>query len=671
VRVPAEGRILLLSSAARVEPALRRLADERSLRIVRAADVGAAYRRLEADRFACALIDLDELGDRAEEFLVRARGLRPELHTVGFRSTSRDAAPLQGCTLVPKPLRHDDLARALDTPPPEPDGRRAALEAARWMGDDSREELRQRIGQLKTLYQIGRAISESRDWSEALDYFLATLRDYLGVRGAAILLWSREATVLAPRTVLSLPADAVERCVEVLRAAYPAGNPLAEIHALECWTPGGLRCGGHAGEWTLTVLPLLYRRTPLGFLVLDKPYNGGAEFASELFFLQTIQTVLGEEVANAVHLSRLVDLKNFNEAVLDNVESGVLTATERGVITFANRLARQTLGLDPEKPLDPELHFDALFEIGGEPAFARLQGEATTGATWNAEVRRRDGRRVPVQVRTRTTVDPSDSEPLVVVAFEDLSAQRLLEEQVRRADRLRSLGQLSAAIAHEVRNPLQGISLTLSNLQEHLLPGADPYVRVIFSEVERLNSIVGGILAFTRPSPPVPSEVALGELCRRAAELAAERAAARGVEIVVHPSPEDDQAEVDEGQILQVVLNLLFNAIDASPPGGAVELEVERAASRRLPGPAVLGPVWCIAVRDRGPGVAPEVRDKLFDPFFTTKSDGTGLGLAVCLKIVEEHRGAIHVDTVPGSGSTFTVELPLRFEGNAAWPARA
>ena len=108
----------------------------------------------------------------------------------------------------------------------------------------------------------------------------------------------------------------------------------------------------------------------------------------------------------------------------------------------------------------------ACAEFGGciavrKPAFARLQGEATTGATWNAEVRRRDGRRVPVQVRTRTTVNPSDSEPLVVVAFEDLSAQRLLEEQVRRADRLRSLGQLSAAIAHEVRNPLQGISLTL------------------------------------------------------------------------------------------------------------------------------------------------------------------------------------------------------------------
>jgi two-component system, NtrC family, nitrogen regulation sensor histidine kinase GlnL len=667
--VPAEHRILLLSRRARLEPVFRRIAAERSLRFVRAADARSACERLQTDGISCALIDLDDLGDAAEELVRRMRGLRPQLHTLGFGNASPGTARIFDVPPLRKPLQIEDLERALDGFAHDGGAGRPVTEAARIHAGGSQEELRRRIGQLTTLYQIGRAISESRNWSEALDYFLATLRDYLGVRGAAILLWSREATVLLPRTVLSLDDAAVQDAVATLRAAYPVHNPTAEIHALECWRTGELRCSGHTGEWDLTALPLSYRRTPLGFLILEKSYAGGADFASELFFLQTIQTILGEEVANAVHLSRLVDLKNFNEAVLDNVESGVLTATERGAITFANRLARQTLGLEGPG-LEPGLQVDDLFEMGGEPAFERLRRGGDESATRNAEVRRRDGRRVPVQIRTRTIVNPSDSEPLVVVAFEDLTAQRLLEEQVRRADRLRSLGQLSAAIAHEVRNPLQGISLTLSNLQEHLLPGAEPYVRVIFSEVERLNNIVGGILSFARPAPPIPVEVSLRGLCARAIELASERAAQLGVRFVLRPPPEDDRGEMDEGQILQVLLNLLLNAVDASPPDSAVEISIERVTTRLVQAAAGDGPAWRIQVRDSGPGVSPEVRDKMFDPFFTTKSEGTGLGLAVCQKIVEEHRGSIHVEAASGAGTTFTVELPLRFEGTAAWPAR-
>jgi two-component system nitrogen regulation sensor histidine kinase GlnL len=682
--------MLLLSPAPRIAPALQQFAAERSLQLVRAGDAASAYQSLQDDRFACALIDLDALGDGAREFVARVRDLRPGLRAVGFgkvpQNGVRPAASMLDLPWLAKPLTREVLARALDASL-EPTARaradagaapdrRDGVDAAEAVDAAFRdafaaaphEELRRRIGQLTTLYQIGRAISESRNWSEALDYFLATLRDYLGVGGAAILLYSREATVLAPRTVLSMPADAVERCVQQLHAAYPIRNPTPEIHPVECYGRDGVRCNGHAAAWNLSVLPLLYRRSPLGFLVLDKPYAGGAVFDAERFFLQTIQTILAEEVANAVHLSKLVDLKNFNEAVLDNVESGVVTVTEAGAMPFANRLARQILGLEASDVLPATLAFDACFEVEAKPALALLKA-APAGGSWLGEALRRDGRRVPVRLRTRRIVNPGDSEPLVVVAFEDLTEQRLLEEQVRRADRLRSLGELSAAIAHEVRNPLQGISLTLANLQEHLKPGAERYVAVMFSEMQRLDSVVGGILSYARPAPPTPDEVALSGIVARALDLAAERAAKRGVVLENEPASGDDRCEVDGSQILQVVLNIVFNAIDASPPGARVRVRLQPASSRLLPS-APPGPVWRIVVHDEGGGIPSDVRDKLFDPFFTTKSDGTGLGLAVCQKIVEEHRGSIHVDSRPGDGTTFTVELPRRFEGPQAWPAR-
>ena len=123
--VPAERRILLLSRAARLEPVLRQIAAERSLRFVRAPDARSAYERLTSDRFACALIDLDALGDGAAEFLSRVRGMRPELHAVGFGSASRGVTPVQGYPLLPKPLSHDDLVRALDDAGPAATPRRA------------------------------------------------------------------------------------------------------------------------------------------------------------------------------------------------------------------------------------------------------------------------------------------------------------------------------------------------------------------------------------------------------------------------------------------------------------------------------------------------------------------------------------------------------------------
>ena len=676
----AERRILLLSRAPHVAPALREIAAQHAFHVIRAPDATAACERLAQNEFTCALVDLDTLGDHADEFLAQARRLQPGLRTVGFgrMAASRPAAAWGGVPLLSKPLRRAQLESALGgtvparpprsmIPAAAPRRTASASEAARLL-DATQEELQRRVSQLTTLYQIGRAISESRNWSEALDYFLATLRDYLGVNGAAILLWSREATVLAPRTVLAMGPEDVAACVEALRAAYPVRGPVGEIHALDCYAAdaaGGLRCTGHAGVWRLTVLPLLYRRAPLGFLVLDKPYQGALGFSSELFFLQTIQTVLGEEVANAVHLSRLVDLKNFNAAVLDNVESGVLTANEHGEITFANRLARQTLGLGPEAALDA-LQFDALFRLDGATdvaPLAHLLGAAHETAALAGEMRHPGGRRVPVAVRTSRIRNPSDSETLLVVAFEDLTGQRRLEEQARRSDRLRSLGELSAAIAHEIRNPLQGISLTLSNLKEHLQPGAETYVRVMFSEMDRLNSIVGGILEFARPAPPTPVESSVFGVCQRALDLAGDRAAQRQVRLEIAPIARTETGEWDEGQIVQVLLNLLLNAIDASPAGARVEIRAELAAGPIDADGTRNGAFWRLAVHDQGPGVPAPLRSKLFDPFFTTKSDGTGLGLAVSSKIVEEHRGTIHVDSPPGGGTTFIVELPRRFEG--------
>jgi signal transduction histidine kinase len=657
--VSAQRRILLVSSDSSQSPDLADLEGDASLQLVHAHDARSALEHLQDGGFACALLDLDALGQSAADVLQRVRLLRPELPAVGFGG---EASNLPGAQLFDVPTLRGPLTSRLLQEALQP--KAAAIPAARGFLDTSHQELQRRVSQLTTLYRIGRAISESRDWTEALDYFLATLCEYLEVKGAGILLYSHEGRVLTPRRVLSIPDADVAACVERLLEAYPTRNPSSEIHALECFAPGvGPSCSGHPERWRFTVLPLVYRRGSLGFLLLDKDAWDAPNFNADLFLLETIQTVLTEEVANAAHLSRLVDLKNFNEAVLERVESGVLTANESGEIHFANRLARRTLGLDPGREAIPALRFEALFPAAEQDLFSRMCSAPDGRLSWEGALLRLDGASVPVHMRTSRIVNPSDSTPLYLMAFEDLSEQKLLEEQLRRADRLRSLGELSAAIAHEVRNPLQGISLTLSNLRNHLQAGGERYVDVMFEEMERLNGLVDNILSFARPAPPQFIDTALAEICRRAIELSRERAAQHLIEIDFRDETAGGVCEVDAGQIQQVVLNMVLNAIDASPAQGRVRVRVRQAAARLLPtssGQAEpAGASWYrIEVQDQGPGIAPEEREKLFDPFFTTKTEGNGLGLSVSQKIVEEHRGLIHVASEPNAGALFVIELP-------------
>jgi two-component system, NtrC family, sensor histidine kinase HydH len=220
-------------------------------------------------------------------------------------------------------------------------------------------------------------------------------------------------------------------------------------------------------------------------------------------------------------------------------------------------------------------------------------------------------------------------------------------EQVRRADRLSAIGQLSAGLAHEIRNPLASID----GAAEVMEAGAEGEVRhealgIIRKECARLNRLLTGLLDFARPRQPELREVDVARVLNSVLELVRHSAGKstnfRG-EIAGGLPP----LRCDEEQLAQVVLNLALNAAQASPPGG----EVTVGARARDAG--VL-----IQVTDQGTGIPPEHLDRIFDPFFTTKSQGTGLGLAVVHQIVTQHGGTVTAERNAERGMTFTVYLP-------------
>jgi len=223
------------------------------------------------------------------------------------------------------------------------------------------------------------------------------------------------------------------------------------------------------------------------------------------------------------------------------------------------------------------------------------------------------------------------------------------EEQVRRSDRLAALGQLSAGLAHELRNPLGTIRASSEMLSQAVSAEnevAREMAGFITSEVDRCNSLVTRFLQFARPVRLQLEKTDLAQVLDRAIMTAGREAP--GIAVYKNYAPEIPPFPLDAELLERVFYNLVLNAAQASPPGGAVTVKTRAA-----------GGTAEIAVIDRGAGIAPKHLDTIFNPFFTTKPEGVGLGLAIVSKIVDEHGGKITVESELGKGSVFRVLLPI------------
>jgi signal transduction histidine kinase len=260
-------------------------------------------------------------------------------------------------------------------------------------------------------------------------------------------------------------------------------------------------------------------------------------------------------------------------------------------------------------------------------------------------------RRLLLSVTSLTPRHPSEVRHVLV--GEDLTDYKRLEAELRQAERLSSLGQLSAGMAHQIRNPLAGIAMTAQVLQARLgdRPDADPYLARIQTEIQRLERIVRSLLEFSRPARPQLAPLDLAASARRVLEDLAGQASAGGIELAPLDGAAPLPALADGDQIHQVLLNLVQNALQACQPGDRVGISLERAAA--------VGGADRVQLRvwDSGPGVPEAARSRLFEPFFTTKAEGTGLGLAVCRQILEEHGGRIRYRPRAGGGAEFCLEL--------------
>jgi PAS domain S-box-containing protein len=363
----------------------------------------------------------------------------------------------------------------------------------------------------------------------------------------------------------------------------------------------------------------------------------------------------------------------FAHSMVGAVERGVLAVDAQGRVTYLSPQGAAILGLEPEAAVGIDCT-RVLRPAVGE-AHPLLEGLAGRLERIEIYVTDHRGRDLPLALRLQP-IDATPGPCGLVCLFQDLTDQRTLDQEAQRRDRLAAIGELAAGVAHEIRNPLTGIASAAQVLQMRLTDNesGQRMADLILRETQRLDRIVSSLLGFARPGRPRMEETQIEEQVRTALEIEQMACAQAGVRTEVRVVGRIPPIFVDPEQIQQVLTNLIRNARQAMPDGGRLTLEVmvvrrriyrrggigRRATDRvGVPSDGPLARFVRVRVQDSGAGIPPEVLPRIFDPFFTTRSQGTGLGLSVSQSILQEHGGAIAVQSVVGRGTIFDVDLPV------------
>jgi two-component system, NtrC family, sensor histidine kinase PilS len=343
-------------------------------------------------------------------------------------------------------------------------------------------------------------------------------------------------------------------------------------------------------------------------------------------------------------VSEVGGLRALNENILRSLSSGLLTIDQHGKVLFANPTAASLLGYSGSidgrdcNELIPGVraHLD---DSGG----LRNRFELTIGHA-------HDNRRISLGLTCSPLLDERGRFLGHIVNFQDVTELREMERVLRRNERLAALGTLAASVAHEVRNPLAAIAGCAELLEPDVSDEDKRLIHVIRSESARLADIVTDLLDYARPRRLERHKIEFGRALAELADSFRADPSNADVDLRVNVPKQPVPVELDISQITQVLWNLVRNGAEAMEGVGRLDLDLEEVDRE----------IVRIRVHDRGNGIASKDIDRIFEPFFSTKSGGTGIGLALVHRIVDEHGGKIDVKSTVGVGTVFTIELPRR-----------
>jgi len=513
---------------------------------------------------------------------------------------------------------------------------------------EMRRELLERTEDLSAINAIAATVGRFVDLEEILSEVLTKVLELMKMEGGIIFLIREEDGRLAP--VVQKGFWATEEAVEMARQVAERGETLMVSDLASDPQLVGMKA--RRGEWgSLASVPVKSKDKVQGVMnIYGRSIHRFDPGDREL--IEAIGSQIGVAVENATLFQRLKRtvgelsaVKQFNESVLQNMSDGLLVADIEGRITLANRAASEILGHE-------SLEGRSIGEVMGEEEIVVREGieRGVVVVRREVEVRKGDGGIVPLGMSVSPLRGEGGGIGGVVVVFSDMSEARRIEEERRRLDRLALLGEMSAMVAHEIRNPLAGIGAGVQHLAEKMGREDPRYesIEMIMRESERVNRIIEDILMISRPVGLHLAPCDMVKVTEEILDDLQEKAKTHGVEMVTYFASDLPSIRGDAFRLSRALSELVAHRIEVMPDGGELRVVVTSEGGQVE-----------VEVRDSGLGIREEDRGKIFEPFWSRKPGGTGLGLAIAKRIIEEHGGEIRVESEEGKGSVFRVRIPM------------
>jgi two-component system sensor histidine kinase PilS (NtrC family) len=419
-----------------------------------------------------------------------------------------------------------------------------------------------------------------------------------------------------------------------------------------------------AGLANLLYMAVVWSGTILPFLQLGEPTESTALEVLTVFLnvgVLLVVAILAGSMAQRYHQAQehletqhkhLSDLQVFRDLIFESVGSGLIAVDPRGRITAFNRAAEAITGIGAPEALGRP--WESIFGISVDLERVRraMAGPGGQSQRYEIELHRRDGRQIPVGATFWLLKSGQGESVGLIGVCQDLSSIKQMEARMRQADRLATLGRLSANIAHEIRNPLASMSGAIEVLAKELPQdaGSGRLVEIVLRESERLNRIIRDFLEYARPAPLALLHVNLAEILDEVLLLLEHRSPAANIK-VIREYGDTLPVRADPQQLRQAIWNLCINAVQSMPDGGEVRVGA-RELTDESPGRLQL------RITDSGQGIPEKDLPHIFEPFYSTKPEGSGIGLALVYRVIQDHGGLVEVRSKPGAGTTFTLTLP-------------
>ena len=410
-------------------------------------------------------------------------------------------------------------------------------------------------------------------------------------------------------------------------------------------------------------VPLKVKEKIIGIFGADKLRSKNSITNTDINSLQILANQASRVIENTLLYQEIINQRNFVEDVLKYMLNGVITIDGKGNITSFNKAAEEILQIKNKVPF---AHNEReVFQTNIRTVHSIRKHLLTNGSYIGYNIRVKGKSEIKYLNINASLMQSKGNTPYGIIILEDVTDKKQLDDQIQHLEKLASLGKFTASIAHEIRNPLTGISLFLDDLHDRTAnqPEIANLVEMALAEIERLEKLTHETLIYTHPASGEYSYININDTISEILNFVNKQCQNSNIAVNIQLNQQIGSFYFNPDRMRQALLNVFLNAIQVMKDGG--KLTVSTESVRRIPFLARTKEIKNkdgyikIRIQDTGPGISPSDREKIFEPFYSSKPKGSGLGLSLTYSIISEHQGIIRVSGKKGSGAIFTIYLPL------------